>query len=175
MLNLVRTLSYRDYGEAGSKAGLDCEWLVTNGLGGYASGTVLGVPTRRYHGLLNAALPAPLGRAMMLAQLSERLALPDGSYASLGFDDLAEGAALSASGTGYLSEFRLEAGLPRWCFEVGNVVVEKRLLLPHLQNTSYVTFCLREGDDSIRLYLRPWSTSDHTTHRSTRPIPDRTG
>ena len=53
------------------------EWLVTNGLGGYASGTVTGEITRRYHGLLIAALPNPLGRLMLLNGLSERLRLPD--------------------------------------------------------------------------------------------------
>ncbi len=57
------------------------EWLVTNGLGGYASGTVAGVATRRYHGLLIAALPSPMGRRMMLNQCSERLILADGSTA----------------------------------------------------------------------------------------------
>src|SRR5438132_1611423 len=55
------------------------EWLVTNGLGGYASGTVSGVSTRRYHGLLIAALPAPLGRIMMLSHLSEKIRLQDGT------------------------------------------------------------------------------------------------
>lgn len=54
------------------------EWLVTNGLGGYASGTLAGVVTRRYHGLLVAALPAPLGRTVMLNHISERLIMPDG-------------------------------------------------------------------------------------------------
>src|SRR6516164_2309282 len=49
------------------------EWLVTNGLGGYASGTVPGVMTRRYHGLLIAALPAPLGRIVMLSHVAEQL------------------------------------------------------------------------------------------------------
>ena len=49
------------------------EWLVTNGLGGYASGTVAGVVTRRYHGLLVASLPAPLGRVVMLNHLMERV------------------------------------------------------------------------------------------------------
>ena len=53
------------------------EWLVTNGLGGYASGTVSGAMTRRYHGLLIAALPNPLGRTTMLNGLSERLRLPE--------------------------------------------------------------------------------------------------
>ena len=51
---------------------LSREWLVTNGLGGYAAGTVGGVLTRRYHALLIAALPAPLGRIVMLNQLGER-------------------------------------------------------------------------------------------------------
>ena len=59
------------------------EWLVTNGLGGYASGTVAGVATRRYHGLLIAALPAPLGRVIMFAHLSEQLRLENGTLARL--------------------------------------------------------------------------------------------
>ncbi len=53
---------------------LSREWLVTNGLGGYAAGTLAGVITRRYHGLLIAALPAPLGRLVMVSQLGERCA-----------------------------------------------------------------------------------------------------
>src|SRR5690606_3134258 len=60
------------------------EWLVTNGLGGYASGSVAGAVTRRYHGLLVAALPAPLGRTVMLNYLAEDLGLPGGRHVSLG-------------------------------------------------------------------------------------------
>jgi hypothetical protein len=52
------------------------EWLVTNGLGGYASGTIAGVATRRYHGVLIAAMPAPLGRMMMLNHLRSRCGWP---------------------------------------------------------------------------------------------------
>src|SRR5712692_3001765 len=62
-------------------------WLVPNGLGGYATGTVGGVSTRRYHGLLIAALPAPLGRRMMLNHLSELLRLPDGSTVQFGGEE----------------------------------------------------------------------------------------
>jgi glycogen debranching enzyme len=54
------------------------EWLVTNGLGGYASGTVAGVITRRYHGVLIAALPAPFGRIVMLSRVAEELRFADG-------------------------------------------------------------------------------------------------
>ena len=60
------------------------EWLVTNGLGGYASGTVCGVPTRRFHGLLVASLPAPFGRTMMLNDVAEEVYLPDGTCHRLG-------------------------------------------------------------------------------------------
>ena len=59
-------------------APVDTEWLLTNGLGGYASGTASGVPTRRYHGLLVAALPAPLGRVVMFDQLEACIRLPNG-------------------------------------------------------------------------------------------------
>jgi predicted glycogen debranching enzyme len=155
MFNLVRTLSFNKDKAERAEVSLGCEWLVTNGLGGYAAGTVTGVPTRRYHALLNAALPAPLGRMMMLAQLSERLALADGSIISLGFDDLSEGTALPAGGTGHLAEFRLEAGLPVWRFEIGDLVLEKRLVVPHLQNTTYLIFRLLSDQQSVRLLLRP--------------------
>src|ERR1700758_4839898 len=74
------------------------EWIITNGLGGYASGTVCGLPTRRYHGLLIAALPAPLGRAIMLSQLLERLVRADGSSVALGPEALAGRPARRAEG-----------------------------------------------------------------------------
>src|SRR6185295_14329281 len=59
------------------------EWLVTNGLGGYASGTVGGAPTRRYHGILIASLPAPYGRRLLLGEAIERLVLPEGRQVPL--------------------------------------------------------------------------------------------
>ncbi|HEX3656098.1 MAG TPA: glycogen debranching enzyme N-terminal domain-containing protein, partial [Pirellulales bacterium] len=60
------------------------EWLVTNGLGGYASGSIAGIATRRYHGVLVAALPAPFGRTVMLNHVSEELRLPGGLVVPLG-------------------------------------------------------------------------------------------
>src|SRR5882672_6307595 len=83
------------------------EWLVTNGLGGYASGTVSGVATRRYHGLLIAALPAPLGRIMTLSHLSEKVRLPGGEEMLLGGDELGSDD-LNLYGADYLVDFRLE-------------------------------------------------------------------
>jgi len=123
----------------------DREWLVTNGLGGYASGTIGGVPTRRYHGLLIAAMPAPLGRVVMLNQIIESVRAGDGAAYALGGSDTVGGD---------LREFRLEEGLPVWVYRAGDAVVEKRLLMPHRQNTVHLRYRLIEGKTALRLSLR---------------------
>src|SRR6266403_3895434 len=79
---IIRTMPW-DGAKMSREVLLTREWLVTNGLGGYASGTVCGIPTRRYHGLLIAALPAPFGRMMMLNELSEAPRLRDGRWIEL--------------------------------------------------------------------------------------------
>jgi predicted glycogen debranching enzyme len=133
---------------------LSWEWLVTNGLGGYASGTVSGLVTRRFHGLLIASLPDPFGRVVMLTHLWERLRLPDRTGIVLsGEDDLGTG--LDPERTHALKEFRLTAGLPGWRYEVGDVVLEKQLLMPHRQNTVHVSYRLLTSPGPVRLILRP--------------------
>jgi len=149
MNDLVRSIAMpctEADGAAGGEADAERlrEWIVTNGLGGYASGTVCGVPNRRYHGLLVAALPAPLGRMMMLNQLNERLGLPGGAVVPIGTEALA--GRPTQTSFGRIDEFRLEAGLPVWRYEVGGVTLEKRLLMPHLQNTVYVSYKILPGD-----------------------------
>ena len=129
------------------------EWLATNGLGGYASGSVSGIPTRRYHGLLIAALPAPFGRMLMLNSLAERVRMPDGSLIRLGGHEGT--ASLKVHAAGSLAEFRLETGLPVWRYKVGPYVLEKRIFLPHHQNTSYIVYKLLSGADDAVLLLRP--------------------
>ena len=128
------------------------EWLVTNGLGGYASGTVSGAITRRYHGLLVAALPNPLGRTMMLNGLSERLRLPGHRVVYTGAEELAD---VKPEHILPLAEFRLEWGLPVWCYEVDGFVLEKRLSLLYRQNTAHVVYRLLSGKGKLRLGLRP--------------------
>jgi predicted glycogen debranching enzyme len=139
---------------AGSEALLTREWLVANGLGGYASGTVVGVCTRRYHGPLVAALPAPLGRVLMLAHLSEELRLPGGQVVKL--SGVEHAAALDVTAAEHVVEFRLEGGLPVWrhAFADGTVV-EKRLVLPHQQNTVHLCYRRVAGARAVRLKLRP--------------------
>jgi glycogen debranching enzyme len=126
---------------------------VTNGLGGYASATLSNVPTRRYHGLLIAALPPPLGRSVMLDQISEQLSFPDGTTADLSGHE--RGEQLELSSAKYLREFRLEHGLPIWTFELGAYVLERRLVFAHLQNTVFLSYQLLQGEGRVRLQLRP--------------------
>src|SRR5690242_8151163 len=90
------------------------EWLVTNGLGGYASGTISGSVTWRYHGLLIAALPAPFGRVVMLNHVSEYVRLPDGGAIQIGGEE--PNRPEDPLSRHYLTEFRLENGLPIWRF-----------------------------------------------------------
>src|SRR6478752_10327395 len=96
---------------------LSREWLVTNGLGGYASGTLSGAATRRYHGLLIAAHPAPLGRLLMLSHLSEQFKFADYSTFAVGGMEKAD-RVLALQGLHSLKEFRLEMGLPVWVYEI---------------------------------------------------------
>ena len=122
------------------------EWLVTNGIGGYASGTLSGVVSRRYHGLLVAALPNPLGRTMMLNQLIEWVTLADGQEQDLSGH---------GAGGGQLASFRLEMGLPVWSFEAPGIKLEKRLVMPNGQNTVCLLYRLLDGQAACTLHLRP--------------------
>lgn len=133
---------------------LDREWLVTNGLGGYASGSVSGVPTRRYHGWLVSAQPSPLGRTMMLDHLGESILLPSGQRIRFGGEERKR-SEIETHGLEHLQEFRLEQGLPVWRIHVDKWVLERQIVLPHKQNTVYIMYRLVEGDEPVKLRVRP--------------------
>lgn len=130
------------------------EWLVTNGLGGFASGTVGGVITRRYHGLLSAALPAPHGRIVMLSHVAEQLRYSDGRRIEFGGRERV-GSAGGPPPAEFLVSFRLESGLPVWRYVINGVVIERRVFLSHMQNTVHLLYELVDGADSVELALRP--------------------
>ncbi|HYG21872.1 MAG TPA: amylo-alpha-1,6-glucosidase [Verrucomicrobiae bacterium] len=134
---------------------LNQEWLVTNGLGGYASGTVSGAVTWRYHGLLIAALPAPLGRVVMLNHLSETVITPDGKRVLLGGVETAPEADPSDCPFSCITEFRLENQMPIWRYQVGSIVIEKHLVLLQGQNTVHVGYRLLSEHSGLKLELRP--------------------
>jgi predicted glycogen debranching enzyme len=130
------------------------EWIVTNGLGGYASGSLAGVATRRYHGYLIAALPAPLGRTMMLNHLEETLHTIGGETLHLGGDEYAERDLLLPDPT-LFDRFYLDRGLPVWRYSRGGIVLEKRVMMPHWQNTTYISYRLLSASAPVELELRP--------------------
>ena len=131
------------------------EWLVTNALGGYASGTIGGAATRRFHGKLIAALPAPLGRFMMLNHLAEWITGDGDLCWKLSGDEQGQGREIAYPEPGFLEEFALEQGLPVWRFARDGIRIVKRVMMPHLQNTTYVTYELLEGPPNVKLQLRP--------------------
>lgn len=136
----------------GADALLEREWLLTNGLGGYASGTLAGTATRRYHALLVAGLPR-LGRVVMLSRVADQLHLPSGEVVRLSGEERTVGLALH--GVEHLVEFRLELGLPVWLFEADGFTLERRVILPYAQNTAHVTWRLLRGERPVSLQLRP--------------------
>ena len=146
-----------------SRRGPYTEWIITNGLGGYASGTVGGINTRRFHGWLIAALPAPHGRTMMANSLRERFYIGEKLFL-LGCQDVVrQQQAESQSVTSdplmpscdpvspNLEEFRLEMGLPVWVYRMDNALLEKRVCIVHSQNTTYITYTLLEGSGRIKV------------------------
>lgn len=151
---IARPLALQRGTDDGAEALVNAEWLVTNGLGGYASGTVAAVNTRRYHGLLVAALPNPVGRLVMLNHLTERVCVAGAEPSALGGEERVAGR-LDAEVARRLAAFRLEAGLPVWEYEWSGIRIEKRVFMPHKQNTVYVRYCLTNGDGPVRLELHP--------------------
>ncbi|RJP14567.1 MAG: glycogen debranching protein [Candidatus Abyssobacteria bacterium SURF_5] len=133
---------------------LEREWLVTNGLGGYASSTISGIGTRKYHGILVAAMPAPFGRMMMLNDVREDILFADGAEAELGGELLSRGDLLFPGGY-HLQEFILEYGLPLWRYRINDTLIEKRIVLPHFQNTVFINYRLVSGTEAT-LRLRPF-------------------
>src|SRR6266567_4302101 len=128
------------------------EWLVANGIGGYASGTVSGNLTRRYHGLLVAALNPPVGRTQLVAKLEETASY-DGSEYVLATNRWASGA---VEPQGYLNieSFRLEDTIPVWRFALGDALLEKRIWMRQGENTTYVQFSWLRASGPLRLAVK---------------------
>jgi predicted glycogen debranching enzyme len=137
MVDLQRAIS----GETPSPKG-PREWLVANGLGGYASATITGAITRRYHGFLIAALPAPLGRVVVLNDLQVDVELKDGSVVNL-------------RENGRFLDFTLSMGLPSWRYELDGFVIEKSIVVPSRQNIVHCTFRSRGEGKRVRLRVSP--------------------
>ena len=143
----ARVLSFVD---RGPDPGL--EWIVTNGLGGYASGLVAGAIGRRFHGLLIASLPSPAGRMMMLPGVAISVMQGDEAIEL----ESGVGRPVETESPTHLREFRLDAGLPTWTFEIDGIQLIKRIVMPYGRNTTHILLRLAPGSAPLRLRLRPF-------------------
>lgn len=128
------------------------EWLITNGIGGYASGTVAGLLTRRYHGLLVAALNPPLGRTLLLAKLEETVIYNQCIY-PLSANRWADGT-IEPHGYIHLEHFTLEGTIPVWHFACGEAILEKRVWMHQGANTTYIQYTLHRASEPLKLTLK---------------------
>jgi predicted glycogen debranching enzyme len=128
------------------------EWLVTNGIGGYASGTVAGSQTRRYHGLLIAALRPPVGRTQLVSAIDEIVHYAGTDY-SLATHRWASGA-IDPQGFLLVEGFHLEGTKPVWAYALGDALLEKRVWMRQAENTTYIQYTLVRGSSALDLDLK---------------------
>ncbi len=145
------------------------EWLVANGLGGFAAGTVSGANTRRYHGLLIASFAPPVERVLLLAGVAVSVHYQDLHY-ELAASEYADGT-VAPRGFVHIESFRLIDGVPTWHYALADALLEQQVFMEPGCNTSYVGFRLLRATAPVRLTLRPlcaWRDY-HSQHRGIEP------
>ncbi|MGI5185114.1 amylo-alpha-1,6-glucosidase [Dactylosporangium sp. CA-152071] len=152
----------------GSASGFEHEWLVTDGTGGYATGTVAGLRTRRYHGLLVTP-----DRHLALAALDPVVTLPGGATVRLAVHEWASGA-IEPAGHHHLEHFELADGVPRWRWRIGEVVVEREVAMTHGRNSVAVVHRLVDAPAGVTVELAltalcTWRDADGERDRTTEP------
>jgi predicted glycogen debranching enzyme len=128
------------------------EWLVTNGIGGYASGTVAGLLTRRYHGLLVAALNPPLERTLLLTKVDETVIHGKNPY-KLSTNRWADGT-VDPHGYRHIEGFCLEGKTPVWRFACADAILEKRVWMKQGANTTYFRYNLCRATMPLTLTIK---------------------
>ncbi len=147
------------------------EWLVTNGLGSYASGTVSDILTRRYHGLLVAALEPPLGRRVLFAKLDTAATYHATTY-DLGANRWRDDS-IAPRGFEHLIRFRLDGTIPTWTYAIENAVLERRVWMERGADTTYIRYTLVDADAPVTLALKAFA-NDRDYHSLTHAY-DATG
>ena len=132
------------------------EWLVTNGIGGFAAGTLSGAHTRRYHGMLIAALNPPLGRTMLVSKLDVTATYQGRDYPL--FANRFTDGTVDPHGYQNLESFRLDGLIPVWHYVLADARLEQRVWMAHSHNTTYVTYHLTQGTGPVTLEIVPLVT-----------------
>ena len=128
------------------------EWLITNGIGGFASGTISGLLTRSYHGLLLATLQPPVDITLMLTKLDETVVYDGNSY-SLHTNRWADGT-VAPSGYQNIESFYLDGTTPVWVYGCADALIEKRVWMQQGENTTYVRYTMLRGSLPLSLSLK---------------------
>lgn len=128
------------------------EWLVVNGIGGFAAGTLSGALSRRYHGLLIAALEPPLGRTLLFSKADE-VATIDGKAYALG-TNLWQSGAINPDGYRHIESFGLEGTTPVWNYALAETCLQKRIFMRRGENTTYLLYRHVRGRAPITLVIR---------------------
>jgi predicted glycogen debranching enzyme len=142
------------------------EWLETNGIGGYASSSVAGANTRRYHGLLVAATRPPLGRMVLLSKFEETVSI-DGEQFELSCNQYP--GVVHPDGYKHLVSFRLDP-FPVWTFMVAGIEIERKLFMAYGENTTVVVWSVKNKKAKIALELKPliaFRDHHHLRHEDT--------
>ena len=153
------------------QAGLDHEWYITNGLGGYAAGSLVGATTRSYHGLLVAALRPPVERDVLITKIDETVELSDNRVLKLGVNEYRDGT-IDPQGYNSLDTFSLEADVPCFRYQLDELyTLEKRIWMEYGQNRTYVQYALSAApthvtsDAPLKLTFTPFCL--YRNHHST--------
>jgi len=111
------------------------EWIITNGIGGYSSSTILGINTRKYHGLLIAPLTPPARRFVILAKVDESISVKDKKYDI--YSNMGRG--YISNGYTYQTEFEKEA-IPTFTYKLNNITIKKSVCMQHGKNTVCILY-----------------------------------
>ncbi len=130
--------------------GLDKEWIITNGIGGYSSSTIIGANTRKYHGLLVAPIMPPGNRQLILSKIDEALEIEGKTY------NLYTNVCKNNISNGYkhLKKFEKEY-IPIFTYEVEDTLIKKFICLEHGKNTVGVYYYIKNGKKASKLTLAP--------------------
>lgn len=143
----------------------DREWLVTNGLGGFASGTVALANTRRYHGLLVASFKPPVDRLVLVSKVDVEV-MYRGAHCALTSNEFRDGT-VAPRGFEHLVDFRLEGQLPVWTFAVSDALIELRIYAVQGENTAYLRVRVVAASAPVEITLTPLCAyRDYHAHMS---------
>lgn len=136
--------------EMNLERGLTKEWMITNGIGGFASSTILNCNTRKYHGLLIAPLTPPARRFLMLSKIDESIEIGNQKYnlyTNMGKDYVSEGYKFQQS---FEKEY-----IPIFTYQVGNVTIKKAICMEYGKNTVAIFYKIKNGKRKAKLTLAP--------------------